>query len=118
MAVLIEILPLMKIRIYLQNEIICKEGFKGDTLHFIYVGTVAIYGKNGKEIRHIYDGDYFGEMAMITKEKRCATVKAVDTCKVYNISYDDFEKVLVNNPEILEKMKSTAAERLEVQHSN
>lgn len=57
-------------------------------------------------------GDYFGEMSLLTGDKRSATVKAVGDAKVIVIGREPFEAVLRATPSIAEKMSATLAERV------
>lgn len=56
---LFSILPKFHSQIY-------KAGTVGTRIYFIAHGTVSITTTNGKELNHLHDGDYFGEIALIT----------------------------------------------------
>ena len=40
-------------------------------------------------------GDHFGEIALLTEERRTSSVKAVNFCNMLYVSKDDFDNLLV-----------------------
>lgn len=55
---------------FLPNDMILKAGSVGDCMFFIGSGTVCITTTTGKELMHLTDGDHFGEVALILKNKK------------------------------------------------
>lgn len=53
--VMATVLNKMKVRLFLPNDIICKQGAKENYLCLIYVGTAAVYVNDNKEVsfKHI-----------------------------------------------------------------
>lgn len=58
---------------------------------------MAVYSYKNKEMGHLIDGDFFGELSLVTnKEIRNSYVVAVTSCKVskplmdFNYNYGDF----------------------------
>lgn len=94
---------LCKEKVYEPGEIIFREGDVGDSLYIVHSGQVDVLrsGPSGdnKVIAAISPGDFFGEMSLIDKDYRSATVAARDTATVLNLSNDDlhaFAKVYKN----------------------
>ena len=101
---------------YEKNEIIFNEGEKGDCLYIITSGKVKIIktDKNGKEkiLAILKEKDCFGEMAVLTKELRTATVQALTDVEILCLNADDFETIIKNEPSIPIYIIKTLAERL------
>jgi CheY-like chemotaxis protein len=81
-----------------KDEIIFSDGEEGDSFYIIVDGSVRIV-KTGEarddEILAILEpGTSFGEMALVEKETRSATVIANDPSTLLRIRKDDFEKLL------------------------
>ncbi|KAI4470521.1 i[[h]] channel isoform e [Holotrichia oblita] len=95
------------------NDIIIKYATTGDCMYFIANGTVAIYSKAGREIRHLLDGDHFGEIALVTTNKRIAFVVAVEPCELYKLERKDFIHAILPYPDLLVKIERIAFERIE-----
>jgi CRP-like cAMP-binding protein len=59
------------------------------------------------------DGDFFGEIALLSSQPRTASVRTLDYCDMYTIDRDTFEKVLSHYPEIAKNIREIAKTRLE-----
>lgn len=101
---------------YNKNEIIFNEGEKGDCLYIITSGKVKIIktDKNGKEkiLAILKEKDCFGEMALLTKELRTATVQALTDVEVLCLNAADFEVIIKCEPSIPMHIIKTLVERL------
>lgn len=60
---------------YQKGEIIIHEGTARRRLYVIKKGSVRV-SKKGKEVVVLKEGDFFGEISLITAEYRTATVEA------------------------------------------
>src|SRR5688500_9089890 len=77
------IVPRLEPRFFRKEEVIFKEGDKGDALYIIRTGTVTVLISEPLvglefEIARLRSGQVFGEMAVITEETRSATCKAIE----------------------------------------
>ena len=69
------------------------EGETGELLYIIKSGSVTC-SKEGKEIRKMRKGDYFGEQALLTNSIRTATVVAYEEVRLLSISRNQLTEVL------------------------
>ncbi len=85
------------------GKVIFREGEEGDQMYIIQEGTVRI-SKNidGKEytLAVLGKGDFFGEMALVTRVKRTATVTAGDTVKYLSFDREGFIGMIEKNAKI------------------
>jgi len=86
---------------YLKGEFIIKEGNPGDEFYIIESGEVdclKLYTVNGKRgfvlVRTLTSGDHFGELALITNEKRSLSVRAKTDCKVLMLDRETFARIM------------------------
>ncbi len=82
---------------------IIQAGESGDSLFLIARGVlrVVINTPDGeREVATLMAGDFFGEMALLHRAPRAATVRAVTPCTVYELSRSDFEPVDRAHPQI------------------
>ena len=56
-------------------------------------------------------GDHFGEVALVTGDKRNATVKALETCRLAKIMTWDFPKLLEEHPTLAGRIQESADRR-------
>nr|XP_022905424.1 potassium/sodium hyperpolarization-activated cyclic nucleotide-gated channel 1-like [Onthophagus taurus] len=105
----------MKLEVFLPGDQIMTAGAPATGMYFINTGTVCVYSASGREICHLEDGSYFGEVGLITQEKtNIANVVALEITEVYRLDKNDFyQQIKENLPELYRKMESKAERRRE-----
>ena len=92
------------IKTYRKNTIIMNQGDDTDSLYVILSGSVKVFvsGMDGREavLNHQGKGEYFGDLALIDKQPRAASVITTESSKFMIITRADFMKCLSCNPEI------------------
>lgn len=97
------------------NELIIREGDTDDSFFIIEDGEVEVFiapapGQK-KILTTLKAGDFFGEIALLTGEKRTASVRAINEVRVYQLRKENFKKVLESKPEILDEISSVLSRR-------
>lgn len=72
------------------GETIMSEGEASDNRAYVIESGEARVLKDGKEIARLGEGSLFGEIALITNDRRTATIEAVGPLKVLALAKDDF----------------------------
>jgi len=76
---------------YPAEATIFREGDPGDCAYFIRKGKVAVIDEpTGSTIRTLAPGEYFGEIALVTKEPRTASVKTLSSVEVAVLGKENF----------------------------
>lgn len=92
------------IKTYRKNTIIINQGDKTDSLYVILSGSVKVFisGDDGREavLNHQGQGEYFGDLALIDKQPRVASVITSESSKFMIITRADFMQCLSTNPDI------------------
>lgn len=78
----------------MQNEVIFYTGTVGSQMYVVLGGKVGVYGDKDQLIATLSTGDMFGEMALVSKEPRSATVRALETSKLFVLTESAFDKLL------------------------
>ncbi|XP_018314248.1 potassium/sodium hyperpolarization-activated cyclic nucleotide-gated channel 2 [Mycetomoellerius zeteki] len=100
--------------IFMSNDVLVRAGARGDALYFIACGTVVVYNSAEKEICHLEDGAYFGELALLMEDERwIASVIAAENCEVYILSRANFQNALISYPDLLAHLQNVMLARLE-----
>lgn len=105
---------IQKIAVYKKipaGETVIAEGEEGTSLYVVISGKVGVY-KGEKQINEIGAGGLFGEMAIIEKQRRSATIKTLVETSFLMIEGDDFERLLERNSSISGSVIRTLAGRL------
>ena len=88
---------------YPKGAVIFQQGGKADSFYLIYGGSVRIMrsvNKKEYQLALLVKEDYFGEMALIAKRSRSATVTALADTSLLVLSRADFEKHFNKNPQL------------------
>ncbi|TAN78996.1 MAG: cyclic nucleotide-binding domain-containing protein [Magnetospirillum sp.] len=105
-----EIAGLLKLSRAIKGEVLMREGDTGECMYFIVSGQVEVKGKAGTFI--LKTGDFFGEIALIERCPRTATVKAISRCQLLILDARDFHKFVAHDHALLEVIWETARQRM------
>ena len=98
-------------RTYAAGETIAEEGEVGRTFVVIERGEVTVT-VHGQEVARLGPGDSFGEMALIDKSARSATVKADGEVHGYQLPVWSFRPLVEAHPEIAWALLEALAQRV------
>lgn len=90
---------------------IVKEGEIGHEFYLVASGS-AVVRRNGRKIVTLGPGSYFGEMALLDKGPRTATVTTEEPCELVVLGQREFMAVLDQVPVVAHKLLVTLAGRL------
>jgi cGMP-dependent protein kinase len=94
---------------YRQGKVIINQGDVGEVFYLIEEGSVSCR-KDGKHVLSLGKGDFFGERALITQNRRAMTIVAQTECDVLTMHKDQFE-FMTANPRVAAHMDETHQER-------
>jgi response regulator RpfG family c-di-GMP phosphodiesterase len=100
---------------YKAGKIIFYEGDKGDSFYLITEGIVLILkgvGISQRELRRLSSGDSFGEMALISKEPRSATVKTLTDTELLRLDQNGFNLLMDYDERFAQRMLRIVSNRL------
>jgi CRP-like cAMP-binding protein len=100
-----------------RGERIVEQGAEGSSMFVLVTGEAAVFV--GQEIHDaeptrvaaLQAGDYFGEMSLLTGEKRSATVVATADCEILEIAKGQLAQILQENAELLNSLSEMLAQR-------
>jgi small-conductance mechanosensitive channel/CRP-like cAMP-binding protein len=96
------------------GELILRQGDPGDSLYIVRGGQVAVQvGVLGayKEVATLGDGEFFGEMSLMTGETRTATVVAKTDVECYIVDKEAFQEIVQEKPDLAETISDILSRR-------
>jgi CRP/FNR family cyclic AMP-dependent transcriptional regulator len=101
---------------YPKNAVVLTEGEMGDSLYMIQSGKVKVFigDEDGREIilKILGPGDFFGEMSMIDKQPRSASVTTIEASTFLVLSHAAFERCVEQAPRIANMVMRVLAQRV------
>jgi MFS family permease len=88
-----------------------REGEEGDHFYVVLDGAFEVTS-NGRPLRKLGPGDYFGEIALLRDVPRTATVTATEPAKLFSLDRDAFLGVVTGHPESAAAADAVVATRL------
>jgi CRP-like cAMP-binding protein len=93
------IISKVQMQYFAPEHVIFKKGDAGDIMYIIKRGNVQVIRGNNI-IATLKDGQFFGEMALVSDDPRNATVKTVTELEVLTLNKMDFKRLLETNSTI------------------
>ena len=98
------------------DQFLMQEGEPGEEAYLITKGRVQVFKESGGSkilLSTLQEGDIVGEMALITNDKRSASVKALEDTEVAVLTKQHLARNLKKLPPYIEKIVSTITRRLQ-----
>uniref|UniRef100_A0A8D3E2V5 Cyclic nucleotide-binding domain-containing protein n=1 Tax=Scophthalmus maximus TaxID=52904 RepID=A0A8D3E2V5_SCOMX len=114
------VLTKLRFEVFQPSDFIIREGTLGRKMYFIQHGRVGVLTRGNKETK-LSDGSYFGgeegnclgEICLLTRGRRTASVRADTYCRLYSLSVDSFNEVLEEHPMMRRAFETVAVDRLD-----
>jgi CRP-like cAMP-binding protein len=100
---------------YKDGEVIIKQGESGNSMFVIQSGEVEVLRDNdGTQVQLAVrkNGDFFGEMALFSKELRSATVRALGNARVLTIDRKNLLNSIQKDPSLAFRIIETLSKRI------
>jgi len=102
-----------KERVFSEGEDVASEGEVGGGGRFFVIESgEAIVTVHGEERGRLGAGDYFGDVAMIDRGERTATIHAASELRCYSLTFWDFRPLVESDPRVAWPLLQMMAKRL------
>ena len=109
-----ELAARMSVAPFVRGEAITRQGAEAHWLYIITKGEadvrVTVDGAS-ERVATLREGDFFGEMGLMTGAPRTATVIALTEVECYRLDKDGFDEILHRRPEVAEDISHVLARR-------
>lgn len=93
------------------GDVLCRQGDVGHQFFLILEGE-AVVRRSGKEVAMLGPGDHFGELALLARDPRNATVSAATDMTLLVLGRREFKEVIDSIPALAHKLLAGLAARL------
>jgi len=84
---------------------VLKEGAAGDSLYIIKKGEVEAFTESPRgeklSLARLKEGDFFGEISLLTGRPRTASVKALQQAELVRLNKKDFDQIAAHHPAVM-----------------
>jgi len=98
------------------NQRIVRQGEVGGAVYFIGSGAVEVILPHARV--RLGTGEFFGEMALLSGQRRNADIVALTYCRLLVLRKSDFDRFMTANPEAKIAIERVAAERSAFNETN
>ncbi len=98
--------------LFAAGEAMVRQDAEGDSMFVLLSGRARVtLEPSGQEVAVIEAGGFFGEMSMLTGDRRTATVRAIDDTQALEIAASDFRALVVADPVLLDHISGIVTAR-------
>jgi hypothetical protein len=100
---------------YEPGDIIITEGEPGDSLFILTTGRVKAFVRNPSgrhvQVRELGEGEFFGEISILTGKPRTATVTAATSCELLELDRARLDAITAKHPRVLQVLREFCERR-------
>ena len=105
-----EIVGKLRTRYYPARVLVLRRGDPGDSMFFISSGEVEVRLPTGGTVR-LTDGAFFGEMSLLNRQPRAASIATVEPTTLLVLYASDFYEIASHIPALAEAVENEARRR-------
>lgn len=106
----VEIGDMLKQSAYERGSYILREGERSNAFYLIESGQVVVESQ-GQALAHLDEGDFFGEMSLLSDTPHNADVRTLTPTQVLMLPAIDFRRLLEHYPGLAEKLREVVEAR-------
>jgi len=111
----LEVIRGLRLCSYEPGEIVVSAGEPGDSMFLITTGRVRAYMKDElgrqRQVREMAEGDFFGEISLLTGRPRSATITAAGACELLEFDRPALDAIVGRHPRVNEVLQAFYRER-------
>ncbi|MFZ2491425.1 MAG: cyclic nucleotide-binding domain-containing protein [Thermoanaerobaculia bacterium] len=112
---LLEVMRGLELLTYEPGDILVSEGEKGDSLYVLTSGSAKAFVRNrdggNTQVRQLNEGDFFGEISILTGKPRTATITAAGHCELLRLDRATLDAITSTHPRVREVLQQFYEER-------
>jgi glucose-6-phosphate 1-dehydrogenase len=93
------------------GDYIIRQGEMGREMYFVARGQVEVVDADGRSVRVLGEGDFFGELSLLLSKPRSSSVRAVTPCDLFVLEQHDFNDALKAHPDFAASLQEAVRTR-------
>jgi len=97
------------------GEIIVSEHEPGSSLFVVAAGSVRVYvrdaGASNRQVRTLEEGEFFGEISLLSGKARTATITAATPTEILELDRETLDTIVVQHPQVPKIIRDVSAAR-------
>ncbi len=102
---------------FTNGQDICTIDGEADGMFFLESGTAVVLDRDGEQINLLRKGQYFGEYAVLSGERRLSTVRSLGRTVVYRLGNEDMMEILHRHPGVYGELMKRVYHQVSGKHS-
>jgi hypothetical protein len=106
---LVAVIRGLRLLAFAPGMIIVTEGQPGDSLFVLAAGMARAFvktpGGRNLQVRELMEGDFFGEISILTGKPRTATITAASRCELLELDKPSLDSIAAAHPHVREVLK-------------
>ena len=106
-------------KIYSDGELVIRQGEVGDCMYVVQSGEVEVFKVQGDSEMHLGtmgEGDFFGEMALLDRDVRSASVRSIGETRILKIDKRTFLSQVHADPAMALRIVQKMSQRIRQLH--
>ena len=99
-----------------EDRDVFRQGDPGERFHVLVRGSVTVHvaqpGQVSRQVATLHDGDFFGEIALLSGTPRNATIRTKTDCWFLTLHRDAFRRLMLDDPAAEAVIRAAVAARL------
>ena len=108
---ILSVSQLLQSRSISAGSVIARRGEDAHCMYLVVKGSVSLFFDDQTEPETVHDGGHFGELALLKRSQRTATIIADTDCQLLILDAADFHRLLKTNDELRQQIESLSHER-------
>ena len=106
---LVAVIRGLRLLTFAPGMIIVSEGQPGDSLFVLATGMARAFvrtpGGRNVQVRELMEGDFFGEISILTGKPRTATITAASRCELLELDRVSLDSIRATHPKVMEVLR-------------
>lgn len=106
----------LDLRSFAPGDLVVTQGEPGQSLFVVVSGSLKVWVREGegmsRQVRTLGEGDFFGEVSLLTGRPRTATIAAAAPTDLLELDWSRVEEIVREHPRVAEVLRTFCDERL------